>query len=232
MYNRIPEADLRAREQVRFPPLALGVQYLRNIMDINNGPDIGALLICLDDGHALARMMREEFTCRNEASRNKQPLVIEGLLDRSDLEREPDEDRQWNTSRWRCLFLHIIEIIVMVALTLIFTIDPLTSSLAARRVVVSFAASESGSAPYAGHFVDRLTVLRAWDGSLKHTYVLRVPLVAGISYLVEPIHVVALCWLCAGYEWLEVYLQLFISRSSINNLQECCSELSRVSAKQ
>jgi hypothetical protein len=180
---RISESEREARAQLIPQQVAMGVQSLLNILD-NGSPDIGALLIPLYDQDELVKMIRDEFICRDEASRNRAPRVIGAMLD-TRLERGGvTEESLWQTSRWRCFLLHLIEIAVMVSLTVVFTIDPFTSSLAARRVVSGFVASESGGAPYAGHFVDQLRFFKPLDPtSLKYTYVLRCPPIAGIGYL-------------------------------------------------
>ncbi|CAK9231734.1 unnamed protein product [Sphagnum troendelagicum] len=180
---RISESEREARAQLTPPQVAMGVNSLLNILD-NGMPDIGALLIPLYDQDELVKMIKDEFICRDEASRNRAPRVIGAMLDTRLERRGITEESLWQTSRWRCFLLHLIEIAVMVSLTVVFTIDPFTSSLAARRVVSGFVASESGGAPYAGHFVDQLMFFQPLDPtSLKYTYVLRCPPIAGIGYL-------------------------------------------------
>ncbi|CAM6033330.1 unnamed protein product [Sphagnum compactum] len=181
--ERISESERVARAQLMPPQVAMGVNSLLNILD-DGRPDIGALLIPLYDQDELVKMIRDEFICRDEASRNRAPRVIGALLDTRLERRLNTEESLWQTSRWRCFLLHLIEIAVMVSLTVVFTIDPFTSSLAARRVVSGFVASESGGAPYAGHFVDQLRFFQPLDPtSLKYTYVLRCPPTTGIGYL-------------------------------------------------
>jgi hypothetical protein len=180
---RISESERVARAQLIPQQVAMGVNSLLNILE-NGRPDIGALLIPLYGQDDLVKMTRDEFICRDEASRNRAPRVIGAMLDTRLDRMGVTEESLWQTSRWRCFLLHLIEIAVMVSLTVVFTIDPFTSSLAARRVVSGFVASESGGAPYAGHFVDQLRFFKPLDlTSLKYTYVLRCPPIAGIGYL-------------------------------------------------
>lgn len=181
--ERISESERVARAQLIPQQVAMGVNSLLNILE-NGRPDIGALLIPLYGQDDLVKMIRDEFICRDEASRNRAPRVIGAMLDTRLERRGITEESLWQTSRWRCFLLHLIEIAVMVSLTVVFTIDPFTSSLAARRVVSGFVASESGGAPYAGHFVDQMRFFKPLDPtSLKYTYVLRCPPIAGIGYL-------------------------------------------------
>lgn len=192
--DRVSEAERYARAQAQYAQVPQAVSTMEE-------RDVLLIPLYSHMQHALVKMIREEFTCRDEASRNKAPRLIGALQNTSGFLDERDEDSLWQTSRWRCLFLHVIEIVVMALVTVVFTIDPFTSSLAARRVVASFVASESGGAPYAGHFVDKLRLVKATDNSLKHAYLLRVPPLAGISYLVVIAANLVIWILCVGF-WL------------------------------